>query len=334
MKQLEVAKLSDISLHKRRSIGVLYFNELKKCVNAKTTFAVFLIIIIGLVFFALQLNSQPEQVDYIDAQSYLQYEINSINDTLNDPSIGMSDEMKDSYLNTIKIDNYMLEHGIEPYKTHSITNYLLSLNNLFALVVMLSVVIISKIITDEYKYSTLNILITIPCKRYKVLLSKILAMITICIAIIVSLYLISIIVGGLFFCIGDLDSVIVTCSNNVLHVRSVIGESLLNNFYNVFTLIGCASLTLMLSIIFKSGIISTCAGISVYLLGSRLTIALKELPWIKYTIFANMQFQMYASGIELFDGITPEFSIIVLMLYSLLFLIISFIVFEKRNVYD
>lgn len=326
--------MSNISLRKFRSIGVMYFNELKKCINAKTTFAVFLIIIVSLVIFALQLNSQPEQVDYVDAQSYLQYEIDNTNDILNNPAIGMSDEMRGSYLNTIKIDNYMLEHGIEPYKTHSITNYLLSLNNLFALVVVFSVVIISKIITDEYKYSTLNILITIPCKRYKVLLSKILAMITVCIAIILSLYLISIVVGGLFFGIGDLYSVVVTCSNDVLHVRSVIGESLLNNFYNVFTLISCASLTLMLSIVFKNGIISTCAGISVYLLGSRLTIALKELPWIKYTIFANMQFQMYASGIELFDGITPEFSIVVLMLYSLLFLVISFVVFEKRNVYE
>lgn len=280
------------------------------------------------------MDSLPEQVNYDDAQSFLQYEIDNINDILNDPSIGMSKEMKDSYLNTIKINNYMLEHGIEPYKTHSTTNYLLSLNKLFALVVMLSVVIVSKIITDEYKYSTLNILITVPCKRYKVLLSKILAMITICIGIILSLYLISIIIGGLFFGFGDLTSDVVTCRNNVLYVRNVILESLLNNFYNVFTLIGCASLTLMLSIVFKSGIISTCAGICVYLLGSQLTIAFRELPWIKYTIFANMQFQMYVNGIELFDGITPKFSIIVLMLYSLLFLMISFIVFEKRNVYE
>jgi ABC-2 type transport system permease protein len=329
-----VDKLSNSSLKKHRSVRILYLNELKKCVNAKTTFAVFLIIIVGLVFFALQLNSQPEQVDYDNAQIFLQYEIDSINDTLNDPSIGMSNEMRESYLNTLKIDKYLLEHGIAPYKTHSITNYLLSLNNLFALVVMLSVIVVSKIITDEYKYSTLNILITVPCKRYKILLSKILAMITICISIILSLYLMSIIVGALFFDAGELSSVVVTYSNNVLHVRSVIIESLLNNFYNVFTLIGCASLTLMLSIVLKSGIISTCAGICVYLLGSRLTIALKELPWIKYTLFANMQFQMYVSGVDLFDGVTPTFSIVVLMLYSLLFLMISFIVFEKRNVYE
>lgn len=334
LKQLEAIKLNNTFFHKCRSLWVLYVNELKKCINAKTTFAVFLVIVIGLVLFALQLNSQPEQVTYTNAQTYLQFEIDNINDVLNDPGIGMSNEMRSGYLNTIKINEYMIENNIKPYKTHSITNFLLSLNNLFALVVILSVIIVSKIITDEYKYSTLNVLVTVPCKRYKILLSKILAMITICIAIVLSLYAISIVVGGLFFGFNDLGSFVVTCNHDVLYVRSVIGQSMLNNFYNTFTLIGCSSLTLMLSILFRSGILSTCAGISVYLLGSQVTIALKNFKWIKYSLFANMQFQMYVNGVELFEGVTPTFSIGMLLLYSFLFLMASFFVFNKRNIYE
>lgn len=326
--------MSKTICEKFRCLRILYINEIKKCINAKTTFFVFLILVIGVTVFALNIDSQPEQLIDTDIQSMLSQEVENINNLLNDPSIGMSNEMRENYINNLKIYEYMIKNDIAPYKTHSIANYLLSINDLFAIVVILSILVVCKIVTDEYRYATMNILVTVPCKRYKILLSKILAMISICIAIIILLYFISFIVGGLFFGFEDINSLVVTYNQDTLYVRNVIVQSLINNLYNTFTLISCSSFVLMLSLLFKSGVLSACSGIVVYLLGSRLTIALKEFKWIKYSLFANMQFQIYASGIEIFEDQTPSFSIMMLLIYSVLFIAMSFLIFNKRNIYE
>lgn len=319
---------------KFRSLRVLYFNEIKKCINAKTTFLVFLVIVFGVTVFALNIDSQPEQLIEANMQEVLSEEIENINSLLNDPSVDMTNEMRRNYIDTIKINSYMIENNIEPYKTHSIANYLLSINDLFAIVVILSILVVCKIVTDEFRYATMNILVTVPCKRYKILLAKVLAMISVCVGIIVLLYLISFFVGGIFFGFEGMDTTVVTYNNGKLFVRNIIEQSLINNFYNIFTLISCSSFVLMISLLFKSGVISACSGIIVYLIGSRVTMMLREFEWIKYSLFANMQFQMYTSGIEIFENQTPIFSIIVLLIYSVVFIAISFLIFNIRNIYD
>lgn len=315
-------------------IAVLCGNEIKKCLNAKTTFIIFLIIIIGSALFAFQIKSQPEQITDTESNIFLQSEIDGINEKLSDPSIGMSNEMRTKYVNTLKIYKYMLLNNIEPQKTHSISNYMLSLNNLFAVVVILSIIVVAKIITDEYKYATLNILVAVPSKRYKILLSKIITAVIICIGIILVQYITSIVIGGLFFGFNNLFSQIVKCDNGLIQVRIVLIQSLLNNFYNIFTLITCSSITFMLSVVLKNGIISACAGICTYFFGSQIAIALKDYSIVKYSLFANMQFQLQADGVELFKGMTPGFSIIVLSVHSLIFILISFVIFNRRNIYE
>lgn len=313
-----------------RCLRTVYAFELKKCINAKSTFAIFVMVAVGLILFALKTDSQMVQIP--ESKENLAWEVEEMRYRLNDPGYAISDRTE--YINTLKAYEYMLEHDIAPYKTRSITNYLLTINNMFALVVILSVIIISRIITDEYRYSTMNILATIPAKRYKILLAKILGMITVCVAIIALIYIMSLLIGGIFFGFDGLFSPIVTCTDGTIHVRNVLTQSLLNNFYNLFTLIACGSLTLMLAIVLKNGIISACGGIVLYYMGSVLTIALKEYSWVKYTLFANMQFQMYVAGLELFEGVTPSFSIIVLLAYSAVFTAIAFLVFSKRNIYE
>ncbi len=317
-----------------RPIKTLYINELKKCINAKSTFLVFLVLVMWVGIFAIQLSNQSEEVLYTDYKVYLEKEIEDINRDLNDYGVGYSVGMRDYYLNRLETYKYMLEHNIAPYKTHSITNFVLLLNDAFAIIVILSVIVVSKIVTDEYKYSTIGTLVSVPCKRYKILLAKILAMITICIMMIFLLYVISFIIGGIFFGFDGITSPVVMNDGNKLSVRNAIEQSLVNNYYNMFTLIGCSSLVLLISILLKSGIVSTCSGIILYMLGSNLTITLKDFGWVKYSLFANMQFQMYVNGDGVIEGITPGFSIMVILLHSLVFLLIGFWVFNKRNIYE
>lgn len=321
-------------INKWRSFGVLLGNEIKKYTSTKLTFLIFVVILIGLIIYAINIDSQQEKIITSDYKNYLQQEIDEINNVLNNPAYVMSDNMRQEYIDTVKINTYMIEHDIEPYKNKSAANYLITINNLFILVVVLCIILITQIITDEYRYSTTNILITVPCKRWKILLSKVITMIILCVGIVVLTYIVSFIVGGIFWGYDSLDMSIVTINNGKICVRNVVEQSLVNNFYNIFTLISCASLVMLISIVFRNGIVSICTGVSIYYFGSQIAISLSEYSWIKYSLFANMQFQFYFNGMEIFKGLTPKFSVAVLLIYSAIFIGLSFLVYNKRNVYD
>jgi ABC-2 type transport system permease protein len=225
----------------------------------------------------------------------------------------------------------MLENNIQPLKVHSASNMILSLNNLFALVVILGIILSGKIITDEFSWGTINSLLAIPCKRWKILASKLVAIAISSLSIIAILYIFSAIIGWLFFGFDGFNNHVVTYVNNQIVDRNVLAQSFVLNFYNFFTLLACSSLTLLLSLALKNGIVSTCCSVIVYFLGTQISFALRDYFLIRYTIFANINFQMYFNGIEIFEGLTENYSLIIIIIHIAIFTAGSFYLFNNKR---
>ncbi len=54
--------------------------------------------------------------------------------------------------------------------------------------------------------------------------------------------------------------------------------------------------------------------------------------WSKYILFANVNLNQYIDGEPLVKGMTMTFSIIVLIIYFVIFNVISYIGFTKRDI--
>jgi ABC-2 type transport system permease protein len=75
-------------------------------------------------------------------------------------------------------------------------------------------------------------------------------------------------------------------------------------------------------------------GIGVFLLtvGNVITMLLSRYNWSKYILFANTDLNQYIDGKPIVDGMTMTFSIIVLIVYFVIFNVISYVGFTKRDI--
>ncbi|KAA0544964.1 hypothetical protein FZW96_19270 [Bacillus sp. BGMRC 2118] len=70
--------------------------------------------------------------------------------------------------------------------------------------------------------------------------------------------------------------------------------------------------------------------------GSTLSIALLEhyeIEKAKYILFANTNLQQYFDGNPTFDSMTLPFSILIIFVHLLVFIGITFTVFNKRDIH-
>lgn len=93
------------------------------------------------------------------------------------------------------------------------------------------------------------------------------------------------------------------------------------------------TMAFMISAAFRNS--SLAIGISIFLLlmGASLTSLLSmKFEWTKYILFANIDLMSYFNGTPFMEGMTLSFSLIVLLVYFVIFHIVAFLFFTKRDV--
>lgn len=301
-------------------------NEIIKFYSTKMVFIIVILLILGVMAQALSISSEKETV-FSNAMEVLDYEIRDLEETIYGDA-GMSNPSY--FINKLQVDYYMRENNIEPIKIHSIGNLIISLNKLFSIVVIIMILGAGKIFSDEYTYQTLPALISRPCNRIKIFFSKMVTLISLCIFVEAIILVLSVLVGGLFWGFDGIGGTIVSYNNGVV-VKSVLGQALYYSFFNFFTLLACASMTVLISLLVKNGIIAICSSIIIYIIGSTMVLSLAKYEILKYSLIANIQFQIYFDGSEYFEGITEGSSIINILIHVALFTVISIVLFYKRN---
>lgn len=114
-------------------------------------------------------------------------------------------------------------------------------------------------------------------------------------------------------------------SSMVLNILSIYS-------YGIIDLLLIVSFAFMISTVFRNSSLSI--GIAIFLMftGSNIVLLLSGYDWVKYILFANMNLRQYVDGIPVVEGMTMSFSILMLVIYFVVFNLISWIVFNKRDV--
>ncbi|MDR2267102.1 MAG: ABC transporter permease [Christensenellaceae bacterium] len=321
-----------MSLNSLKKIFVLTKNEIYKSMSKSAVIAFLAVIVFGALLAATVLKNSAEENYFITETSWrseIQDRITNLENYLNS-SVSMTSDRRESYEDEIMIYNYCLANDIKPYSSHTASNFIIEINKYFMIIILLSVVIGTKIITDEYKNKAINNLLVVPASRSKILLSKILTVTLTMIVAMTLLFLMSIIMGWMFFGFDDFSAPFLTVLNGEVVATNILLRSFEQLFLNIFALLAFSSLGMLLSIIFKSNIVSILATEGIYALGSIVVFSLRGVEWLKYTIFPHFNIQYYVERVMPFN-ITPMFSCIVLLIYSIAFFASSFLVFNLRD---
>ncbi len=257
--------------------------------------------------------------------------IQQAEETLNN-SEGMPKTFKDSQERLIAINEYRLENDIPPLESDSIWSFMDSSTGVVSLISIFTIIIGAGVIASEYSWGTIKLLLIRPASRTKILASKFIATLLFALFSLVILYISSFIIGGLFLGFNAVDQPYLTYSGGDVAETSMAIHYIVEYALASVNLLMMVTFAFMLSSVFRSS--SLAIGLAIFLMftGSQLTYILSQYDWVKYILFANTDLSVYFDGSPIIESMTLGFSLITLLVYFIVFLLLSWLLFTKRDV--
>ncbi|WP_282937171.1 ABC transporter permease [Paenibacillus sp. RC67] len=217
----------------------------------------------------------------------------------------------------------MLKYVIKAGMTH-VFSFMAMSTSMSWLVFLFSVIVAGDIVASEFTWGTIKLLLIRPATRSKILAAKYVSVLLVLTAFMLFLLIISYFIGLLFFGL----------SGAVSGAESF--PSILQSYgIKWIDLLMYVTLAFMISAAFRSS--SLAIGLSICLMFTANTIVLVlaqfKYTWVKYFLFANTDLSPYLlGGNPPIAGMTLGFSVTMLVLYWILFYVVSWLLFTKRDV--
>ncbi len=232
----------------------------------------------------------------------------------------------------------LLDTGINPNQETSWTFMVNWVTSIASFVTLFAVIICSASVSAEFSDGTIKQLLIRPHRRWKVLLSKYIASLLYAGSMVIVLIAVGYLVGLLFFGSASFTDKMIDPTNYEMVKTIEAGPyffELMLYWIPGFLLINM--MAFMLSTLFKSQAIAV--GVSVFILFASSTINMlitslvERYEWLKFVLFPHLDLRRYImDAAPMFEGATVGLSIGVLAVYYLLFVVITFLVFQKKDI--
>lgn len=323
----------------------LIYNEMLKLVKSKRLLVVTIIIGVMISMFTYaqyrEMENVKKRIGDTDWRVTLQQSIIDMQNRIG--SSGISEEWRSQLKVRIEQSQYYLDHSINPQEPGAPTFLRVFLDNSIQLLLPLMVMVISSdLVSSEKSIGTIKLLLTRPIKRWKILLSKYIALILSISFILFVFGLFAYIISGLFFGYTGWTAPILTGFSVDAGELNTSNVHLIPQWQYLLMVFGLAwfvslivgTLSFMISVLVRS----TAAGMGVMLafLISGTIISSIASSWesAKYLFMVNLRLTDYLQGnIPPIEGMSLPFSLTVLSIWGLVGVIVSFLAFTKRDVY-
>lgn len=230
----------------------------------------------------------------------------------------------------VKVLEYRLANDIEPIDAFSKEGMIKDPSGLGGTVLLLTVIVAAGIVASEFSQGTIKMLLTRPVKRWKILTSKFITVNLFGMLLMVIGFIVHIALSMILFKSG-VGQELVWNGKEVVEA-SIWGQSLymlLLSFGSVFVI---ATFAFTVGSVFRSSSLAIGLSLFIYFSGSMVTALLAKYEVAKYLLFTHMDLTQFETGMKLVEDITMPFSLVVLAVYMIVFLVISYTTFVKRDV--
>lgn len=320
-------------------------NEMMKLLARKRliVIAIIVAVLVGLFTFAQykQDIERQEKLGTTDWRVAVQTQIIDLSNRLS--SNRLTDDLRENFQIILKQQQYYLDHDINPSEPGAPTFVRMFIENSGPMFIPLLVMVIaSDLVSSEHSLGSIKLLLTRPVKRWRVLLSKYIALLLSISIIMAIVGILSFLISGLVFGFNGMSAPVMIGFSaeggnlDTSDVRMIEQwKFILMDFGLVwFVAVVTGSLAFMLSVLIRS----TAAGMGIMLAalisGSILSSMVSSWESAKYLFMVNLNLTSYLSGTAPpIEGMTLLFSITVLSMWLIAALCISFFVFIKKDVY-
>lgn len=287
----------------------------------------------------LKLNEYRIENDVAFGNDYLNDAINAINNSLysmaeyqysND--IDYQDSVKSYYENW-----YILDNKVDTNNNQTLRSVFVNFFNEYSfLILVFGIMIAGGIVSDEFSKGTIKSLLIIPCKRSKILLAKYISVL-IMLLFIIGIFIVSeLLIGGIFMGFGSLSIpvVVYNITDSSLEVLNIFGYLILQILANLPQIILLVTLAFACSVIVNSTafsiVIPFCGIIASELINGFALVY--DIKILNYFVTTNWDFTVYLFGGTSLFGNSLIHAIIVCLVYLIIMLVVTFIVFKKKDI--
>ena len=262
----------------------------------------------------------------------LQYEQDNNNKTYNE---------KISYQKAkanLEKSKYAIENDKDIFNESNSRGILLNLFSEYELFIIITVVLIAgAIVSEEFNKGTIKLLLVRPYGRRKILFAKFIVVILTVLFIMIALGIMQFIVGGIFFGFESLKvpAVEYNHSTGMLEEMSILKSVILTGLGKLPIYILIGTLAFALSTLFTN----TAVAITISLLGYMASSMINQfahfynIAWLKYFVTPNWDFtQFFYGSLPNMEGLSIAFSAVICVIYFLIMIIPTFIVFKRKNI--
>ena len=271
--------------------------------------------------------------------------INSLNDYMSNPYY--TDIQKEAITRRYEIAKYKLETNTERqlYKNKW---YFFSDNTFkfVSIIVVLFVAIVGTFnLSTEYSNKTINPLLLLPYKRYKILIAKYLSTLVYGLISFILVILLGILSGLIVYGFGANGGFIVLYGSNGPYTLSMFSYSMIVVLLQLVNIVFYTILSFLIAVLLKSVSVATIVTILTLVIVSPLNaFAASYYDFLKYLPFVNLDFRKFLEfgstmpSIEfnfesvVYSGVTPLLAVIILLIFSATFISITFYSFCKKDV--
>ncbi|MEH7273628.1 ABC transporter permease [Neobacillus vireti] len=308
-------------------------NELMKIFRRPGTYVMIaiLLIIISVTGVFMKYNLVEEEPNVTENwKPVLQQENEALKKQLESSSFKTE---QDYYKKQIAINEYRIENDIPFREKYNIWSFVKDNSELILLAGLFTIVISAGIVASEFNWGTIKLLLIRPINRSKILLSKYLTVLLFALIMVGLLFGFSALLGAMLFGLPDQTLPYLNYLNGKVTEQHIVLHLLVYYGLGSIEMIMLTTMAFMISSVFRNS--SLAIGLSLFLMftGGQFTALLSmKFDWAKYILFANTNLMQYIEGAPLLEGMTMSFSIIVLIIYYVIFQFLAFYVFNKRDI--
>lgn len=271
-------------------------------------------------------------------ENYYNYQ-STLNDYIDKDINELSSDDQKYYkdaLETAALNKYYIENNITINNDNR--KILLNLfNNYELFILIIAIVIASSIVSEEFSRGTIKLLLVKPYSRLKILFSKFIVCILILILSILFIALSQLIIGGIIHGFDSLSTpaIIYNYTTNSVQTMNIASYIALISICKFPIYLLLTTLAFACSTIFTNTALAVAVPFLGYIASTVINqfALIYDIKQIIYFVTPNWDFTYYLfGGTPMFKGLTPIFSFIVCLVYFAIMLIISAIVFKKRDI--
>jgi ABC-2 type transport system permease protein len=312
------------------SLFQLIRNEFMKLFSRLSTWVMIGLLVLSVIGSGLLVNYFLSESDG-NWRAALQAQNESIEGMLENEQL--AEPIQATYEQELALNHYRLEHDLPPIEVRSMWGFTYENTILTSLITLFVIVVGAGIVASEFSQGTIKLLLIRPVHRWKILLSKYLTTCFFALLLFVILILSSLLFGAALFGLSQGSTTHLAYVQGEVVERSIFLHLLSSYALKSVELVMMATFAFMVSVVFRSS--SLAIGLAIFLLftGNQAVMILRyQYEWVKYILFANTNLNQYFSGQPLVEGMTLGFSMTVLLVYFILFHLLSWLTFTRRDV--